>query len=165
MEQVITSQLLAIACANGTVAIMCFVLDDQRGIKRDGTDAEIDAEIAKAALESPGVAWRRIVEADVPAKRDFRNAWTMQGDAIGHDMGKARAMHMERLRYARGVALSETDNDMRRAEEQGKQAEVAVLKAKRQALRDLPATHAAAIEAASTVDELRAINPLGVDYT
>jgi len=166
MGQVITSQTIAIACADGTVAIMCFVLDDQRGITRDGTDAEIDAEIAKASLESPSVSWRRIVEADIPSQRDFRNAWTDHGTHIGFDMPKARAMHMERLRNGRNIMLATTDGEMQRATEQGKAQDVAALKASRQALRDLPATYAAAIASAATADELRAIDPLGIakDY-
>jgi hypothetical protein len=158
--QTIAVQRVAITCADGSLAVMQFVLDDQRGIKRDGTDAEIAAEIGKAALESPGVSWRRIAEEDLPTARDFRNAWRDTGAAIDHDIAKARSIHMERIRYARDEALRASDAAVMRAEEQGKRMDADALKTERQALRDLPATIAPSLAAALTVDELRALQPL-----
>ena len=157
--QTIVTQTIAITCANGSLAVMRFVLDDSRGIKREGTDAEIAAEIAKAVLESPCVSWRRIEEADLPSDRDFRNAWRDHGTGIDHDMVKARAIHMERIRYARDEELRATDALVMRADEQGNRIASDALKAKRQALRDLPALASAACDAAQTIAELKAVQP------
>lgn len=158
--QTITVQCVAITCADGSLAVMRYVLDDGRGVQSEGTDEQIAAVIARTALESPCVSWRRITEAELPTARDFRNAWRDHGAGIDHDMGKARAIHLERIRYARDEALRASDVAVMRAEETGKRLEADALKVRRQALRDVTVSAQAACDAAQTIAELRAVQPI-----
>ena len=70
---------------------------------------------------------------------------------ININMTKARDIHREKVRGARNPKLAEKDVEFQRALETG--ADTAAIVAVKQALRDAPA--AAAIEAASTPDELK----------
>ena len=70
---------------------------------------------------------------------------------ININMTKARDIHREKVRVARNLKLAEKDVEFQRALETG--ADTAAIVAAKQALRDAPA--AAAIEAASTPDELK----------
>jgi hypothetical protein len=55
------------------------------------------------------MAGRRVVQlADIPADRTFRNAWKDEGDKIGHDMDKARIIHMGRIRVRRDKKFADT---------------------------------------------------------
>jgi len=71
---------------------------------------------------------------------------------INVNMNKARDIHREKVRQARESKLSEKDIEFQRALESG--ADTAAIVTAKQALRDAPA--AAAIDAASTADELKA---------
>jgi len=71
---------------------------------------------------------------------------------INVNMTKARDIHREKVREARNPKLASKDVEFQRALETG--ADTAAIVAAKQALRDAPA--AAAIEAASTPDELKA---------
>jgi len=75
------------------------------------------------------------------------------------NMPKARAIHMARIREARNATLAATDAEMMRLNESGTQAQINKLKADRQALRDLPSTLQASIDAATTPSQLSAIWP------
>ena len=68
------------------------------------------------------------------------------------NMTKARDIHREKVREARNPKLTEKDVEFQRALESG--ADTTAIVAAKQALRDAPA--AAAIEAATTPDELKA---------
>ena len=71
---------------------------------------------------------------------------------ININMTKAREIHRERVRQARNPKLAAKDVEFQRALETG--ADTAAIVATKQALRDAPAS--AAIEAATTPDELKA---------
>ena len=71
---------------------------------------------------------------------------------ININMTKARDIHREKVRQARNPKLAVKDVEFQRALETG--ADTAAIVAAKQALRDAPA--AAAIEAATTPDELKA---------
>ena len=71
---------------------------------------------------------------------------------INVNMTKARDIHREKVRFARNPKLASKDIEFQRALETG--ADTAAIVAAKQALRDAPA--AAAIEAASTPDVLKA---------
>lgn len=124
--------------------------------ERNPTDASVAAELRKAF---PGrtYTWRAIEITDIQADSLYRNAWKDQGGKIAHDMVKARVMHMDALRVQRAEKLAELDAEWMRATGQGKKAEADTAEAKRQALRDAPVTLAPALEAARTIEDLRAI--------
>ena len=71
---------------------------------------------------------------------------------ININMTKARDIHRDKVRQARNPKLAEKDVEFQRALETG--ADTAAIVAAKQALRDAPAS--AAIEAATTPDELKA---------
>ncbi len=71
---------------------------------------------------------------------------------INVNMTKARDIHREKVREARNPKLAAKDVEFQRALESG--ADTAAIVAAKQALRDAPAS--AAIEAATTPDELKA---------
>ena len=71
---------------------------------------------------------------------------------ININMDKARDIHREKVREARNPKLAAKDVEFQRALESG--ADTAAIVAAKQALRDAPAS--AAIEAATTPDELKA---------
>ena len=71
---------------------------------------------------------------------------------ININMNKAREIHREKVRQARNPKLAAKDVEFQRALEAG--ADTAAIVTAKQALRDAPAS--AAIEAATTPDELKA---------
>ena len=71
---------------------------------------------------------------------------------INVNMTKARDIHRAKVRQARNPKLAAKDVEFQRALETG--ADTAAIVAAKQALRDAPAS--AAIEAATTPDELKA---------
>ncbi len=71
---------------------------------------------------------------------------------ININMTKARDIHRDKVRQARNPKLAAKDVEFQRALETG--ADTAAIVAAKQALRDAPAS--AAIEAATTPDELKA---------
>ena len=72
--------------------------------------------------------------------------------SIGLDMSKAKDIHRDKVREARGPLLAAKDIEFTRAQETS--ADTTAIVAAKQALRDAPA--AAAIDAATTADELKA---------
>ena len=72
---------------------------------------------------------------------------------ININMTKARDIHREKVREARNPKLAAKDVEFQRALETG--ADTSAIVADKQALRDAPAS--AAIEAATTADELKAV--------
>ena len=71
---------------------------------------------------------------------------------IGLDMSKAKDIHRNNVREARKPLLAAKDLEFTRAQETN--ADTTAIVAAKQALRDAPA--AAAIDAATTADELKA---------
>lgn len=121
---------------------------------RDLTDEMIAADLAKAGIE--WVTWRRVDDSEIP-DRQFRDAWTVDGGAIVHDMEKARAIHRDRMRAARAPLLQALDVAYQRADERGDAEGKAEVVTRKQALRDVTADPA--IAAAATPDALKAVWP------
>jgi hypothetical protein len=92
---------------------------------------------------------------DETNESDYRNAWKDTGKGKPeHDMVKARDIHRARLRKLRGNYLDELDAEYMRADEAGDNQAKKAVAAKKQKFRD--ATEHPAIEAAQTVEELKA---------
>ena len=97
----------------------------------------------------------RIATKDVPADRTFRNAWIVADGAIAYAMPAAREIWRGVIREARDPLLAAADVDYMRALEAAQDTKAIV--ARKQALRDAPADPA--IEAATTIEQLRAVWP------
>lgn len=90
----------------------------------------------------------------VPGDRVFRGAWQFNGDAVEVDMAAAKAIHKDNLRAERAPRLADLDVAYMKALESGSGA--ADIAAQKQVLRDI--TSDARIDAATTPDELKALN-------
>lgn len=115
----------------------------------------IDPKADHAAVIPAGVPYREID--DVPVSRTFRNAWTLAGEAVAVDMPKAREIHLKSIREARLPLLAELDREWMKAMGQKRDKDAEAIEAKRQALRDLPAT--VNLDRFTTADELEAFWP------
>jgi hypothetical protein len=91
--------------------------------------------------------------ASVPPDRSYRDAWTYDGAAISHDMGKAREIHRNKIRAARAPLFAVLDIEYQRADETGDKAAKAAIAARKVSLRD--ATRDPQIDAANTIDALK----------
>lgn len=89
------TETILIKRSDGGVSVMTFVIKSPRDEQRnEATDDAIEAAIKKGRLDC--VSWRRIERTALPG-REYRDAWTDDGVAIGHDMEKARAICRKRL--------------------------------------------------------------------
>lgn len=110
--------------------------------------------------------WSEVPVEQVPSDRTYRNAWVFDHDAkaFSHDMPKAREIHKGFMRTARTPLLAALDVAYIKADEKGPSgaaekaqiaAEKAQIAAKKAVLRDC--TKLPAIDAAATIDDLRAV--------
>lgn len=167
-----------LALADGTVEVMTVVdapLVPDPVLTDDMGDAEREAAVAKVKAKRDALAvqyspeacmaqWRstgktaasirEIDPADIPTDRTFRAAWS---PGMTVDMGKARAIHMDRIRKARDAALPALDVEFTKAQGKKDAAKADEVEAKRQALRDLPSTFDLSV--AKTPEELKALWP------
>jgi hypothetical protein len=169
---------IALTMSDGSVAIMRFLTlgrgsspptggawfdEHGRWWARPATDELVAAEIARAfpGYSDAGqtlptcVSWRRITDAYLPTEREYRDAWADTGKAIEHDMPRARAVHLERVRHARAPRLEQLDREWMRATGRGDKKSADAAESARQRLRDLPAT--IGVEACASIEELRAL--------
>lgn len=178
MEQQRTEQaFIAITLDDDSVAIMGFVIvgrgpglpfgakwiDRSAGWwRREPTDENLAFEISRtfAGSTAQPVRYRRVDASEVPRDRTFRNALADDGGRLSHRMPRAREIHLARLREARQPMLDQLDRDWMRANGRGDSKEMAAIEARRQVLRDLPAT--IGIEKAKTTDELKAMWPANI---
>ena len=88
----------------------------------------------------------------VPADRNFRGAWVLDGTVISEDMDSAKAIFKDKVREVRKPLLAEKDVELMKALETSSST-TAIATAKN-ALRDAPA--ASAIDSADTIIKLKA---------
>ena len=136
----------AIKMTDGSVAIMQTV--------GDATPEECLAKWHPDA-RAKVVSHKEIDPAAIPQSREFRNAWTLNGDKIEHDMAKAREIKRNQLRTERAPLMLALDVEQKRAMVAGDKIKVSAIEVQLQALRDAPAN--VRIDAATTVDELKTI--------
>lgn len=99
----------------------------------------------------------------IPAERTFRNAWDNPpegSDVIGVDMGKARDIWRDKIRAARVPEFEALDAAFMKSLETGDNVKKAEVTSKKQKLRD--ATADPAIDAATTPEELKLVQPAGL---
>lgn len=93
----------------------------------------------------------------IPAERTFREGWEANADStITVNMTKAKDIWRDKIRAAREPELAKLDTAFMKAQETG--ADTTAIVAQKQALRDAPAH--ADIDAATTPDELKAVQPI-----
>ncbi len=89
---------------------------------------------------------------NVPADRNFRGAWVLDGTVISEDMDSAKAIFKDKVREVRKPLLEAKDVELMKALETS--ASTTAIATAKNALRDAPA--ASAIDSASTITELKA---------
>lgn len=99
---------------------------------------------------------------EAPSERTFREAWSFAGNpeagVISVDMAAARDIWRDKIRQARTEPLAALDTAFMKALETG--ADTTQITADKQALRDAP--NDPAIDAATTPEELAAVQPAGL---
>ena len=98
-----------------------------------------------------------IEDLTIPTDRVFREAWEVpENGAVVVNMDKAKDVWRDKIRLAREPEFAKLDTDFMKALETGSSTTQIV--ADKQALRDAP-THSD-IDAATTPDELKAVQPI-----
>ena len=90
----------------------------------------------------------------MPKNRDFRGAWTLEGDVMKEDLSAAKELFKSKIKEARTPLLASEDVAFMMALENDDSKAKTASVAKKKALRD--ATKASAIDAASSIEELTA---------
>ena len=108
-----------------------------------------DAELFKA-VPADAINPTATVAEDVPTDRTFRNAWKAAGRKCEVGVPKAKEIAHERRRAARAAEFAPLDVEATIP------AKAAQAEAARQAIRDKYAGMQSAIDAATTVEELKA---------
>ncbi len=97
-----------------------------------------EAHVLEQSIPDGVTSWRFIEDTDIPASREFRNAWAdiTLDPTVDIDAAKARDLKLAELRDERNKVLASTDVDFMKALESGDQTSLNSIKEKRQALRD-----------------------------
>ena len=114
------------------------------------------ARIAGRAVPRDAVDIMVCEDSDIPQDRTFRGAWRLAGGKVVVDMPLARAIKLERIRAERNRRLEATDKDVAKLDGDPVPAS---LKARRQALRDLPQTIQAELDAIDQPATLKLFEP------
>lgn len=146
--------VLIMARPDGTM----FLRNPIRPKRKDETDEEYLQNIASDNPDGAGLV-SVVDSATLPAKHsEFKGARRWKNGAVEIDMPEARKIKMGCIRAERDKRLAATDAAMLKAIET-KDPGASTLAAKRQALRDLPATVQPDIDAATDPTSLSAIEP------
>lgn len=134
------------------------------GVSIDAPVARIadDAELLAAHIVRMETAhgWTHranITAAELRSSRRLRNAWRWVGSGLDVDLPTGREILMTELRVERDTKLAETDGEVLRDQERS-QPDIG-LRDYRQALRDLPATAVAEVEAITDATALENWQP------
>ncbi len=98
-----------------------------------------------------------IDKSTLPTEREFRDAWTHDGQKFGHDFNKARDIQLLRLRIIRDALLYKYDGLQSRANDLQDKATLIDIKTKKQQLRD--ATEGLKSLAIKSIDEIKKATP------
>jgi len=115
-------------------------------------------ELAKRVVPE-GNHYSFIDEDLIPDDRTFREAWNLSDNVVEVSMTKAKDIWRDKIREDRKPKLAELDVQYMRAVENDDATEKAAIATKKQTLRD--ATADSRIDAATTPDELKLVDPVG----
>lgn len=146
--------------ADGSIAVSIPSENDRR--KGETVQDQLDRFAARLVSDGVALGWTRLADADadsLPQSRRFRNAWRHDGEKPVVNLPLARAQVLSEIRAERNAKLDASDKELARLTDVGSAKELEDIKAKRQALRDLPAVVAAELSALTTVAELEQYRP------
>lgn len=97
--------------------------------------------IEQNILDLSGLAsYSEITIDDVPSDRTYRNAWRENAGKIEVDLNEAKQIKLNEIRELRNKQLAALDYEYIKADEASSVAQKSIIAAKKQSLRDLPAT-------------------------
>lgn len=101
------------------------------------TQEQYEAHVLERSIPANAINVKRISDEDLPADREFRNAWAdiTPDTKVNIDLGKAKELKLAEMREKRNKLLEAADKDFMIALERGE--DLTELKARKQALRDL----------------------------
>lgn len=113
-----------------------------KAIQEGQTEDDLLATLALTVVPEHAINPRIVDVENLPPSREFRGAWcdVTEKPDVDIDMDRARKISMDRIRSRRDALLKATDTSYAVAVERGDGKAAEALKARRQALRDLPAT-------------------------
>lgn len=118
-------------------------------------DADINEIISKWEAANNGVKVIKYVainKDEFPISKEFRNAWSFDGDSVKVNMAKARDIHRDKLRMSRSIYFEPLERAQRQALTIGDMKSAKSLELKLQSLRDI--TSDPKIESAQTPYDL-----------
>lgn len=144
---------IIIKCVDNSIAVMTLV---------DGADFSEALRKWKDVNLGKYFSHREMPDEAIPTDRTYRNAWsdTTPELVIDIDMTKAREIHLNNIRIKRNAELAKLDVEAIKAQDMGDTEALTRIRARKQELRDLPATLAPTLANAVTTDDLKAIQPL-----
>jgi len=131
---------------------------------RSPTAENVASEVTKSCplvdafgVRLPQPVSHRIVDrAELPTDREYRDAWTHDGVTVTHDMQRAKAIHLTKLRAARARLFVELDAEWMKATGQKDSVTADAIEEQRQVLRDLPS-----LDTVTTIEELKQVRLVG----
>lgn len=121
----------------------------------EGVDPEKEATRLKAIGNIPQEYEVAAVNESIPVRDEFRDAWTLDGKKIVHDLEKAKKIKAEKIKEEVDRSLIQVDAELPKAQASGKQEDMDAWRAKRVKLESM--TMQAEIDAAKSVEDLKAI--------
>lgn len=154
-ESVTTEDLIAAGGEKLLNAVDSAVADGVAEFQPTETEDQFADRIAEKLI-ADGVAsgWERVAvlpATEVPASREFRDAWVVEGEGVVVCIHRAREMTRDRLRREREFLLKTLDIEFMRAVEAD--ADSSAIVAEKQRLRDITKL----VDQCGTLDELRAL--------
>lgn len=126
----------------------------------EGLSSEQVTTLVKTAVPSNKRAGSLVVHKNtLPASRVFRKAWCLEAGDVTVNMPVARGLKMAEIRKKRDELLVESDKETLRLDAVGTEQQKKDIQTYRQALRDLPVTAQAAVDACDAADALEAYWP------
>jgi hypothetical protein len=128
------------------------------------TQEEYEQHVRETSIPEGALNVKVITDADIPADREFREAWidATADTKINIDMRKAKEIKLVQLREKRNKLLDAADKETLMALEKGQ--DLAAIKAKKQALRDatnpLKALKAEGVDNEELLDQIKALSIL-----
>ena len=131
----------------------------ERSQGRTMTDKEYEDRVWEKSVPADAILPASIEDDVIPGDRYFRNAWKANTNLIEIDHEKACDIHMNNLRRERDEKLKALDIDFQIALEKGDADAQKVIAARKQQLRDMPATFDL-----SAIKDLNALKASKPDY-
>lgn len=116
---------------------------------KEASDENIQSEIKKAGID---YVTYKIIDAP-PQDRIFRDAWTLEGKEVTHDIDKCKSILIDRVRTERITVFEQIDKDFIAATQ--KEQDATDIKYQAQYLRDLPAIASEDMKNLKTIEEIK----------